>query len=475
MKLENSLNNFHRLGERTLRYRWVLMTLLGGLTSVFELRKHELGSFFQPNLELLYEIIVMGCILPLLGGFLLTNLVHSRENSARYKERLDQYKTLIQELARHRELGELIKFLVRYPSSILPVERIELYIYDHRRARLELASTWNRENSEVPYRHNLSAELCRVCLASHDNPIHAAYGCPFVERPLNEFCLALSYNKVLIGTLHLACKPGASLTQEQMDFVKNIMPELALALAIAIASPRQLARVRLQTQHMERQQTAIDLHNVLAQEAGFLHLGLDRLASDQRIEMNATLRDELERMRLTAADIYQQVRNTLTLLSVSEKMDLTQAIVDYSFKVAQRAHLSNGFSTTGDPVSLPIDVRRQIFGIVREALNNVEKFAHAERIQVSLVWDVDSLTVLIEDNGVGFDPASVREDGHYGLMMMRELSNGLLGKFEIQSVPGSGTKLKFLFPLPYLPDVPVDARTWSAEPHSVSDSSSPIS
>src|SRR3990170_135517 len=124
-------------------------------------------------------------------------------------------------------------------------------------------------------------------------PMRPADQCSFVPRPSadwppREFCLALSYNKVLIGILRLSCRQ--TLEPEQIEFINTIAPEVALALAFAIANPRQMAQVRLQTQLMERQQTAFDLHNVLAQQLGYLHLSLDRLASDDQLLISDSIR-----------------------------------------------------------------------------------------------------------------------------------------------------------------------------------------
>ena len=461
--MEKSLDHHYWFSERVLRFRWVLMSLLGGLISFYELTKYGLGALQELEFDLLFEVFIMGGIMPLVGGYLLTKLVHSRAKSASYKRRLDQYKALFQELAQRRELGELVKFLVQYPGTILPVERTSLYVYDHRQAQLELAADWNIRDVNATLMLNSLSRICHTCLSSTKMPTHPADQCPFVTnslsaQPSNEFCLTMSYKKVLIGTLRLTCQAGKTLTQEQIEFMDVIAPEIALALASAIANPRQLAHVRLQTRLMEQQQTAIDLHNALAQQISFLHLSLDRLASDDQLPIGDSVKDELEYMRLAAAEAYQQVRNTLALLLSWESVDLTQAIVDYSFKVAQRAHLSNGFTTRGEPVLLSATLRRQIFSLVQEGLNNIERYAQAQHIHVSLIWSVDCLMISIVDDGIGFDPSSVQTEGHYGLMMMRELVKAMQGHFAIDSSPGHGTELNFTFPLPNIQTDPVGDR-----------------
>ena len=412
--------------------------------------------------------------MPLLGGLLLNKLVYYRADSAEQKGFLSAYKSLFRELAQRRELGELVKFLIQYSSRTLPVKQTSLYIYDHHLAQLELAANWNTQDADATLRLTSSSRICHTCLASHHSPIHAAtvHKCPFAnsldEKATNEFCLSLSYNKVLIGTLRLICQDGKTFSQEQIEFMNAIASEVALALAIAIANPRQMAQVRMQTQLMERQQTAIDLHNALAQQIGFLHLGLDRIAGDEKMDMGESVRAELEQMRLTASEAYGQVRNMLALLRSWESVDLTQAIMDYSFKVAQRAQLLHRFTTTGSSISLPASLRRQIFSLLQEALNNIEKHAFAQQICINLIWSEDYLSIDIEDDGVGFHPPSIQTYGHYGLIMMHELAKTMHGDLEVDSAASQGTRLKLKVPLSDQCK-PVAETSWSMQAYAFAD------
>jgi len=204
---------------------------------------------------------------------------------------------------------------------------------------------------------------------------------------------------------------------------------------------------------------AIDLHNALAQQIGYLHLNLDRLASDDQLLISDDLRGELEYMRQVANETYGQVRSTLALLHSWESVDLTQAIADYFLKVARGARLSNVFTTAGDPTPLRPEIRRQIFSLLQEGLNNVEKHAQAKSVEVSLIWLADCLTISIIDDGVGFDPLSAQTDGHYGLMMMRELAYVLQGELEMDSSPSQGTRLKFTIPLAHIQANPMNNQT----------------
>jgi signal transduction histidine kinase len=89
---------------------------------------------------------------------------------------------------------------------------------------------------------------------------------------------------------------------------------------------------------------------------------------------------------------------------------------------------------------LPAEVETALYRIVQESLTNIVKHARASRVSVVLARKADSVAVVIEDDGAGFDPQRVREDG-FGLSGMRERMALLEGRLEIESSEGGGTTL----------------------------------
>jgi len=79
--------------------------------------------------------------------------------------------------------------------------------------------------------------------------------------------------------------------------------------------------------------------------------------------------------------------------------------------------------------------------IAEEAVTNACKHAGARRIEIELVGEQGRLTLLVRDDGVGFDPAPVRSAG-YGLVGMRERMGQLSGELKIGSAPGRGTEIR---------------------------------
>ena len=88
--------------------------------------------------------------------------------------------------------------------------------------------------------------------------------------------------------------------------------------------------------------------------------------------------------------------------------------------------------------------------MIREALTNVRKHSGASRVHVSIKTDNGKLTVIIADNGHGFDIniADVEsENGHIGIRSMRERTKIMNGSLSIESESGKGTVVTLIVPI----------------------------
>ena len=87
---------------------------------------------------------------------------------------------------------------------------------------------------------------------------------------------------------------------------------------------------------------------------------------------------------------------------------------------------------------LPLDVEQALYRISQEALANVARHSHARRVDLSLVYNGDSVQLSVSDDGCGFD---VTEKHGMGLRSIRERVGSIRGTVQIQSAPGHGTRL----------------------------------
>jgi len=81
------------------------------------------------------------------------------------------------------------------------------------------------------------------------------------------------------------------------------------------------------------------------------------------------------------------------------------------------------------------------YQILREALRNAVRHAHASLVQVSLSRDGPDLRLIVEDNGQGFDPKSVDAERHFGLLLIKERVELAGGVLHVESSFGEGTRI----------------------------------
>jgi signal transduction histidine kinase len=108
-------------------------------------------------------------------------------------------------------------------------------------------------------------------------------------------------------------------------------------------------------------------------------------------------------------------------------------------------HLNNA----DDFKPLPENYSLNVYRIVQEATNNIVKHAHANRVDISLSIGNNHLYLLIQDDGIGISPETLRTGTGIGLHLMRERTNQLQGVLElVRSEEEQGSVLRFSAPLP---------------------------
>jgi signal transduction histidine kinase len=444
----------HHLHDRRsiqllLSWRWLVLAIGIPISVVIEIIEG-----YSLDLHVLDEVIIDGLLLPMSTWIVLTFAARSIARHFEREETLEQRQRFMQRLAEHREYSDLARFIVRFPSTLLPIDHASLFVCDRDLARLYLVTEWNAAggaDSPMP-RYLTTPAVCAACLSSEAARICDTGDCAFAREQSTdsfppEYCLPLSHDHVLVGVLRLRYQVGQTPIADQIEFITTLTPEIALALDRAIEDARQAQRMYREAQIQERRRITHELHDSLAQQLFYLHLSLDQLAGDDTLLTNDTTQRKVESLRDVAADVYEQVRNNLSILRAWEQADLTEAISRLARVTAHNADLSIAIDVEGDSIWLSPHVCEDIYGVVREALNNVVKHARAQHVRLDLIWSAEHLSISLVDDGVGFDLARLPNEGHYGLALMREVLESLHGTFTLESSPGNGTRLQVRIPL----------------------------
>jgi two-component system sensor histidine kinase UhpB len=96
---------------------------------------------------------------------------------------------------------------------------------------------------------------------------------------------------------------------------------------------------------------------------------------------------------------------------------------------------------------LPTAPARAIFLTAQESLANVARHARAQNVTLTLVRSDSAVTLVINDDGQGFDPHDDSRQVGHGLANMQARADGLGGSFKLRAAPGKGTTVTLRLPL----------------------------
>jgi PAS domain S-box-containing protein len=202
---------------------------------------------------------------------------------------------------------------------------------------------------------------------------------------------------------------------------------------------QSLSRRLVEVQETERRYIARELHDEAGQVLASLMVGLRLLERDAN-KPEAILTGVAE-LRIMVDDVLDNLhRLAVDLRPASlDHLGLVGALRQYVHDVSNKQDLVAQFEVVGVDTRLPIDVETALYRIVQEAMTNVIRHAQATRVDVLLEQRGDKLVVIVEDNGVGFDPAAARHGDRLGLFGMRERAEMLGGELLIECTAEVGT------------------------------------
>jgi PAS domain S-box-containing protein len=233
--------------------------------------------------------------------------------------------------------------------------------------------------------------------------------------------------------------------KEEMELLISVGEQLGVVV--------ENARLRNQAEQLmvleERNRLARELHDSVTQSLYsvtlFAEAGLNLTHSGEYDRVGQLFTDVLE----TGQQALKEMRLLVHKLrpSILEKEGLVRALQHRLKAVEGRAGIKNQLVVDG-PLNVNPEVEEVLFHVAQEALNNALKHAHAAEVRVNLRQDeLGSITLIVKDNGQGFELETAAEGSGLGLISMRERVEKLSGTISYQSTPGRGTEIQILLPV----------------------------
>lgn len=249
--------------------------------------------------------------------------------------------------------------------------------------------------------------------------------------------LPLQVRERKLGVLVIVGSQGISFLEAQLALFQSIADQLS----VAIENARLFEKNEQTAVTAERNRLARDLHDAVTQTLFSSSMIADVLPKiwERNPEEG---RRRLEELRQLTRGALSEMRTLLVELRPDALVD-----TDLGDLVG---HQVNAFiARTRLPVEYrrncvhnpPPEIKDAIYRIAQEALNNIAKHAEASQVKVELTCDPKRVELMIQDNGMGFDPFSSDHEG-LGLKIMEERAHNVGAKLEIHSQVHAGTALQ---------------------------------
>lgn len=260
------------------------------------------------------------------------------------------------------------------------------------------------------------------------------------------------------GVLIFGTPEARAFDEEHIELLTAIGSQAIIALqnAVLYSNLNEEKERILEVEEVARKKLARDLHDGPTQSISTIVSRIDLLKrnlTDRKVDANTTA-DELAKISDIARRTTKEIRNMLFTLRplVLETQGLIPAVQQLVAKMKDTHNLDVVLQTqSGVEQLIEHGAQGVLFYIVEEAVNNARKHARAKRIYVKLYSTEQYVTCEVEDDGVGFDVASVMEGYHkrssLGMINMQERVEMIGGTLTIDSKPNQGTRISIRLPV----------------------------
>jgi signal transduction histidine kinase len=252
-----------------------------------------------------------------------------------------------------------------------------------------------------------------------------------------------------VGCLLLYVTAGREVDADEQAFLHAIADQSA----VAVENARLFGQAESHATLVERQRLARELHDSVSQ--ALFSMTLHARTAERRLDAHdVPAHDPLALSLATLSDLSRGALAEMRALIFELRPGALECdgLVAALTRQAQAINAREGLTITvsGPPERLPVDARAEehLYRLVLEALNNTVKHAGAATASVDVTVDEAArhLTIVVRDDGRGFDPAAVA-GGHLGQATMRDRATALGGDLTVLSAVGAGCTITLQVPL----------------------------
>ena len=202
----------------------------------------------------------------------------------------------------------------------------------------------------------------------------------------------------------------------------------------------QIIKTIINTQENERKRVADDLHDSLGQELSSIRMMISALNKDELSPSNMKIINTCNSVLKNSISDLRTICFNLMPASL-ESADLITAVNE----LLDNTPIEAKFHSNTNIIILDKEINIAIYRVIQEFINNSIKHSKASLLTIDFNYNLDELTIILTDNGKGFNVNRIKSEGR-GLMTMKNRIDSINGTFLIKSNKGEGTEVKIEIP-----------------------------
>ncbi len=349
--------------------------------------------------------------------------------------------------------------------TLVGATEVHIFVGDTSGDNLEFAaSAWRNETAHPPSRQpRANGLVAKAARTGQPQVVNHADAHPLFDTPEARSwgikaaaAFPLKLGDQSLGVFNITFDDRRTFAEDDLRILSLLADQAVIALenarlykSLADRETRlhTLAQKLAHVQEGERRLVGLDLHDGLTQLLLSANMHLNTLAAlSDGLEDQTRAELALARARLHEA--IEEARRVVSELrpAALEEFGLVGGLRQYVTEMAQTEDWKVEFIAEPAQIELDPAIESAIFRITQEALTNARKYAGTSQIRVSLLATETDLTLIVQDWGRGFNPATVSEE-RLGLVGMRERAALLGGECRIESQPGQGVQVWIRVPI----------------------------
>lgn len=388
-----------------------------------------------------------------------TGLKRSEEHARREAQGRRLIEAMMQLVGEELGVDDLVAQLGAQIRDLLPYDRLSVLTLGDDDARaervatiddVEQPSTADPVVDEVLARRAIAAEGPELMGDAHDT--HMEEGDPLRQSGVRAWLtLPLEIGDRRYGALCLMSRRPSVFHEDDV----TLAADLARGVGIAVRREVAIKEARESAMRDERERLAREIHDTLAQTITTMVMQLDLVAT--REPDDSPQKARIEQARIMAREALAETRRAVwnmrpQAVSLQEPRTVLQ---DEVALFERRMHVKPEVIASGEERQVAPEVGAVLQRLLHVALENTWAHSEAEHVRILLDYGLQSLTLLVEDDGRGFDPdiIDLSGEGRVGLAGVAERVRSIGGTLRVESAASQGTRVQAELPYAPLPAV----------------------